>query len=70
MVLQINDVIKLIGKQGLLFRDHKCESAYKLEDSSLNHGNFLEIILLMSKRDNILRVHIKKSIELRKKHHD
>ncbi|XP_025196206.1 zinc finger MYM-type protein 1-like [Melanaphis sacchari] len=70
VVLQIIEVIKLIGKQGLPFRGNKSEAAYKLDDSSINHGNFLEIILLLSKSDNILKSHIEKSIKLSKEHHD
>ncbi|XP_025405010.1 uncharacterized protein LOC112679433 [Sipha flava] len=70
VLLQIIEVIKLIGKQGLPFRGDKSEAAYKLDDSSLNHGNFLEIILLLSKSDNILKSHIEKSIKLSKEHHD
>uniref|UniRef100_A0A2S2QRP4 Zinc finger MYM-type protein 1 n=1 Tax=Sipha flava TaxID=143950 RepID=A0A2S2QRP4_9HEMI len=70
VLLQIIEVIKLIGKQGLPFRGDKSEAAYKLDDSSLNHGNFLEIILLLSKSENILKSHIEKSIKLSKEHHD
>lgn len=70
VLLQVIEVIKLIGKQGLPFRGDKSEAAYKLDDSSLNHGNFLEIILLLSKSDNILKSHIEKSIKLSKEHHD
>lgn len=70
VLLQVIEVIKLIGKQGLPFRDDKSEAAYKLNDSSLNHGNFLEIILLLSKSDNILKSHREKSIKLSKEHHD
>jgi len=70
VVLQIIEVIKLIAKQGLPFRGNKTEAAYKLDDSSINHGNFLEIILLLTKSDNILKSHIEKSIKLSKEHHD
>lgn len=70
VLLQIIEVIKLICKQGLPFRGDKSEAAYKLDDSSLNHGNFLKIILLLSKSDDILKSHIEKSIKLSKEHHD
>ncbi|KAE9523384.1 hypothetical protein AGLY_016332 [Aphis glycines] len=68
--IEIIEVIKLIGKQVLPFRGIKSEAAYKLDDSSINHSNFLEIILLLSKFDNILKSHIEKSIKLSKEHHD
>jgi hypothetical protein len=61
VLLQIINVIKLIGD--------KNEAAYRLDDDSLNHGNFLEIILLLSNTDNILKSHVQKSIELSKKAH-
>ncbi|XP_074030798.1 uncharacterized protein [Leptinotarsa decemlineata] len=56
------DVLKLIGKQGLAFRASK-EAAYSLKDDTINHGNFLEIIMLMSKYDPQLEKHLKKAIE-------
>lgn len=70
VLLQIIEVIKLIGKQGLPYRGDKSEAAYKLDDSSLNHGNFLEIILLLSNTDNILKLHVQKAIEQSKKFHE
>lgn len=46
VVEAVIDVLKLIGKQGLSFRG-KVESAHTLDDESVNHGNFLEIILML-----------------------
>uniref|UniRef100_H3AD62 DUF4371 domain-containing protein n=1 Tax=Latimeria chalumnae TaxID=7897 RepID=H3AD62_LATCH len=43
------------------------ESTYSLEDTSLNHGNFLEVILLMAKSDTILDEHVQRAIEDSKK---
>ena len=49
---RIIDTIKLIGKRGLSCRGAKdAEAAYTLENSNLDHGNFLEIILLLAKYD-------------------
>jgi hypothetical protein len=56
--------------QGLPFKGEKCEAAYKLDHSSLNHGNFLEIILLLSKYYNILKSNLEKLIKLSKEHDD
>jgi len=67
VLLQIIDVIKLIGKQGIPYRGDKSEAAYKLDDASLNHGNFLEIILLLSNTDGIFKSHVQKSIEQSKR---
>lgn len=55
------DVLKLIGRQGLAFCAK--EAAYSLKDDTINHGNFLEIILLMFKYDPRLDKHLKKVIE-------
>lgn len=62
VVSGVIDVIKLIGKQGLAFRG-KEESAYSLNDPFVNHGNFLEIFLLLSKYDENLARHVKRVTE-------
>lgn len=36
----------------------KCEAAYILNNSNLDHGNFLEMVLLVSKFDPILQGHL------------
>jgi len=69
VLLQIIDVIKLIGKQGIPYRGDKSEAAYKLDDASLNYGKFLEIILHLSNTDNILKSHVQKLIEQSKRAH-
>lgn len=46
---RVIDIVKLIGKRGLSFRGTKCEAAYTLDDPKLDHGNFLELIILISK---------------------
>ena len=61
--LKIIEVLKLLGKQGLPFRG-TTEAACSLKDDTLNHGNFLEIIHLLSKYDKVLANHIYKAFEL------
>jgi len=57
------DTIKLIGKRGLSYRGAKnAEAAYTLNDLSLDHGNFLEIILLLAKYDPLLKEHVDKAV--------
>lgn len=66
---RIIDVLKLIGKRGLSFRG-SIESAYTLENENVDHGNFLEILMLLSKYDMTLKTHLNQSIELSKRRHD
>lgn len=58
---RIVDVVKIIGKRGL--RHQENEAAYTLEDTTLDHGNFLVIILLLGKYYVILKEHLSKCIE-------
>ncbi|KAL4084758.1 hypothetical protein QTP88_027669 [Uroleucon formosanum] len=55
---RVIDVIKLIGKRGLSYRGHRNERADSLNDSTLDHGNFLDILLLLKKYDVVLSEHI------------
>lgn len=66
---RIIDILKLIGKRGLSFRG-SIESAYTLENENVDHGNFLEILMLLSKYDLTLKNHLNQTIELSKKRHD
>jgi len=50
------DVIKLIEKLG------NAEAAYTLDNSALHHGDFLEIVLLVSKYDPLLKEHVDKIV--------
>ncbi|KAL4089590.1 hypothetical protein QTP88_024603 [Uroleucon formosanum] len=50
-------VIKLIGKRGLSYRGKRNEAAYSLNDHNLDRGNFLEIMILLSKYDPIICEH-------------
>ena len=49
------------------FRGHRNESAYTLDDRSVDHGNFLETILLISEYDVPLNSHVQKVIDKSKK---
>jgi hypothetical protein len=57
------DIIKLIGKRGLSYwRAKNVEAAYTLDNPALDHGNFLEIVLLLSKYDPLLKEHVDKVV--------
>ena len=65
---RVVDVVKVLGKRGLSYRHTANEAAYTLDDGTIDHGNFLELILLLGKYDVCLKEHldicIKKSKEL------
>ena len=48
---RIVSVIKYLAKRSLSFRGHRNESSYTLDDRSVDHGIFLETILLISEFD-------------------
>ncbi|KAE9542505.1 hypothetical protein AGLY_003366 [Aphis glycines] len=54
------------SKKGISFRG-KDEAAYSLEDKFVNHGNFLELMMLLKDYDVRLNEHVKKCIELSKR---
>jgi len=45
---RVIEILKMIGKRGLSYRSRN-DAAYKLNDDTIDHGNFLEILLLLSK---------------------
>ncbi|CAG9763851.1 unnamed protein product [Ceutorhynchus assimilis] len=56
---RVIETIKLVGKRGLSYRgDSQNEAAYSLLNENIDHGNFLEIVLVISKFDPLLRKHI------------
>jgi hypothetical protein len=63
ILLRIIEIIKLIGKRGLSYRGQKCEAAYTLNYCNLDHGNFLEMVILISKFDPTLQGHLDKVIK-------
>jgi hypothetical protein len=67
---RVIDTIVLIGKRGLSYKSHYAESAYRLADDSLDHGNFLELLQLLAKYDDTLRLHLDQVISASKERHD
>ncbi|KAL4088614.1 hypothetical protein QTP88_023703 [Uroleucon formosanum] len=67
---RIINVIKLIGKCGLSIRGKRNEAAYLLNNESVDHGNFLELIILLSKYDVVLNEHLKSVIKKSEKQHN
>ena len=55
------DVIRIIDKLGLPYKGSNNESAFSLADSTKFY--FLELILLLSKYDNITENHVKECIK-------
>jgi len=70
VLFRIIDIIKLIGKRGLSYRGKTNEAIYTLDNPSLDHGNFLEMILLVGKYDPVLKAHLDKAIKNSTKSHD
>ncbi|CAH0549851.1 unnamed protein product [Brassicogethes aeneus] len=72
VVHRVIDVIKLISKRGLSYRGKTNEAAYTLdsENEHKDHGTFLEIILLLSKYDIVLKNHLDSAIEISKKNEE
>jgi len=60
---RVIEVVKLIRKRGLSYRATQNESSYSLYDPILDHGNFLEILLLLKKYDVTLNEHVDKIIK-------
>lgn len=68
MLERIIDIVKFIGKRGLSFRGVIQEAAYTLDDSISDHGNFLELVILLGKYDACLKEHLTHCIKKSKKH--
>lgn len=66
IVMRIIDIILFLGRQGMSYRGHRSEGANTL-DSSENHGNFLQLVLLVANYDPILQNHVQQCIEESKK---
>lgn len=60
---RVIDVVKLIGKRGLSYRGSVDEATYTLDDPSLDHGNFLKILILLKKFDVVLSDHLDNCIK-------
>ena len=48
VIHRIIDIILLLAKQNIAFRGHRNEGAASLEVPGVNHGNFLEMVFLLS----------------------
>ena len=67
---QLVEIVKVIGKRGLSFRGGGIsEAAYSLDDATMDHGTFLELVMLLSKFDPCLQKHVHECIESSKKLH-
>ncbi|KAL1251688.1 hypothetical protein QQF64_019484 [Cirrhinus molitorella] len=64
---RVIDVVKVIGKCGLSYRGLSHEATNDLENTAIDHGNFLELIPLLSKYDVCLQEHVSDCIEKKKK---
>ena len=62
VVERLIDIIVFIGRQGLAYRATE-ESAADMYRTNINHGNFLELVLLLSKYGQILQNQVKKAIK-------
>lgn len=69
MLERIVDIVKVIGKRGLSYRGTQSEAAYTLDDISIDHGNFLELIILLGKYDVCMKEHLTEFIEKIKNMH-
>lgn len=67
---RIINIIKVLGKCGLSIRGKSNEAAYLLNNESLDHGSFLELIILLSKYDVVLNEHLNKIIKKSEKNHN
>ena len=63
------DIVKFIGKRGISYRGARVEQAYTLNDSNIDHGNFLELVILLSKYDVCMNEHLTQCIAASEKHH-
>jgi hypothetical protein len=59
---RVIEILKMIGKRGLSYRSRN-DAAYTLNDDTIDHGNFLEILLLLSKFDPLIKKHLDTVIE-------
>lgn len=67
---RVIEVIKVIGKCGLSYRGTKYEAAYTWENIAVDHGNFLDMIILLSKFDVSLQEHVNECVQKSKSLHE
>lgn len=67
---RVIEIVKVIGKRGLSFRGGgRSEAAYSFNDDTVDHGTFLELVLLLSKFDPCLQKHVNECIQASKQLH-
>lgn len=59
---RVIDIIKLIGKLGLPYRGAK-EAAHTLDNQLVNHGVLLELILLLTRYDQVTADHVETCVK-------
>lgn len=64
---RIIERVKFIGKNSLSYISYKNESSYSLKDTNVSHSDFLEILCLISKFDDVLRHYLENVIDKSKK---
>lgn len=64
---RVKDVVKVLGKRGLSYRQVENEAAYTFDDNTIHRGNFMELILLLAKYDVCLWEHVHDCIEKSKR---
>ena len=57
VMIRVIDTVILLGKQDLAFRGHESSLA---SESSVNLGNFLEILKYLAKYDDVIAAHLEK----------
>ena len=66
---RVVDAVKVLGKRGLSYRHVENKAAYTLNDNTIDHGNFSELIVLLGKYDICLREHLDDCVEKSRKMH-
>lgn len=67
---RVVEIIRVIGKRGLSYRADKNEAAYSLKEKAVDHGNFLELILLLKRYDVPLQEHVDHCIQKSEHQHE
>ena len=53
-------IILFLGKQGIAYRGKRHEAAHEIKNENVNHGNYIELVKLISEFDIALKEHIDK----------
>ena len=56
---RVVSIVKMIGKRGMSYRGTgNSEKVHTLINEKIDHGTFLETVLLLAKYDNVLKCHL------------